>query len=39
MRAGHLCAPAWATAGVGLDADPLEQAWRLPSRRPCRRIG
>jgi hypothetical protein len=38
MRPGHLCAPAWATAGAGVADDPLEQLWRLPAHRPRRRI-
>ena len=39
MRPGLVCPPAWATAGAGLTDDPLEQLWRLPARRPRRRIG
>lgn len=38
MRPGPLRTPAWATAGTALEADPLEQLWRLPARRPRRRI-
>jgi hypothetical protein len=38
MRPGHLCVPALATAGGAPVDDPLEQLWRLPARRPRRRI-
>ena len=38
VRPAHICAPAWAAAGARRGDDPLEQLWKLPARRPRRRL-